>query len=133
MRIPGPFDRADNLRQNKKGGVSLDTPPDLSAVSTLKRLLQGVDAGAEVDVKGCSIHYERRNRLDTRCFCFFHPRFVRAEVDVFHGIFRGIKGVGNALFGCDAHRASSMIENRLCFHKDLLSYVIILMKLPYLR
>jgi hypothetical protein len=45
----------------KKKGVPLDTPPEISAVSRLKRLFQGVDAGAEVYVKGCSIHHEGRD------------------------------------------------------------------------
>ena len=55
MRTADPFDRADDVR--KKKGRAVGTPPDLCAVSRLKRLLQGVDAGAEVDVKCRAVHY----------------------------------------------------------------------------
>jgi hypothetical protein len=55
MRLPDPFYRVDNLR--KKGACREARPLVLSAISRLKRLLQGVNAGAEVNVKGRSIHH----------------------------------------------------------------------------
>jgi hypothetical protein len=36
------------------------------------------------------------------------------------------------VLGCDAHWASRVIENCFCFHNDLLSDVMVLMKLLYL-
>jgi hypothetical protein len=52
-----PLHAAELIRSAEKKGVPLGTPPDLCAVSRPNRLLQRVDAGAEVDVKGCSVHH----------------------------------------------------------------------------
>ena len=87
----------------KKRRVRETRPLALSAVRRLKRLLQGVNAGAKVNVKRRPIHHQSRNRLDPGCHRFFHPRFVRAEMDAFHGIFRRIKGVGIKRLGSARH------------------------------
>ncbi len=99
----------------KKGDVPLDTPPELRPVSRLNQLLQCVNAGAKVYVKRRSVHHQSWDRLDSGCFCFFHPRFIRAEMDVFHIIFRWIQSVGDAVLGCDAYGASCVVEKLLWF------------------
>jgi hypothetical protein len=45
------------LGSKKKGGMPNGMPPNFCVVGGLKRLLQCVDAGAEVNVKGGAIHY----------------------------------------------------------------------------
>lgn len=65
---------------DKKWGVPLGTPPDLRAVSRLRRLLQGVNAGAEVNVERGSIHHQGWNGLHTGGFGFFHAPLVGAAM-----------------------------------------------------
>ena len=69
----------------KKEGVPSDTPSALRAGRSRPRLFQCVNAGAEVDVKHCSIHHQCRDRFDSGRFRFFYPRLARAETVYFAG------------------------------------------------
>jgi len=92
------------------------SPKRSATKRVMKQLFQCLDTSAKIDMECCSIHHEGGYGLDTGRLRFFQTRFVVAEMDDLNIVFHRVKCMGDVLFGGNAYRAASVIENGFGFH-----------------